>query len=288
LAQVTLRAVDYFMKIHVVCLLAVIALLHGTPPALAEDTNSATAELKALVTKVQDKLHQGQRTSTDLAPELKEFDTLIEKHKGEKTDETAQIVLMKAMIYLEIFEDTEKGTEMIQGLKRDYPDTKAGKNAEAILANIQRQEEGKKIQKALVLGAKFPDFEEKDLDGKPISPSKLKGKVLLVDFWATWCGPCVRELPNVLKAYEKHHDKGFEIIGISLDDNEAKLKNFIKDRNMSWPQYFDGKGWENKLAQKYGIQSIPATFLLDGEGKIIGRDLRGENLEEALAKALPQ
>ena len=92
----------------------------------------------------------------------------------------------------------------------------------------------------------------------------------------------------MIKAYGKYHDKGFEIIGISLDDSEPKLRSFLKDRNMTWVQYYDGSRWKNKLAQKYGVQAIPATFLLDGEGKIIGRDLRGEKLDEALATALNQ
>jgi hypothetical protein len=90
----------------------------------------------------------------------------------------------------------------------------------------------------------------------------------------------------VIKSYEKHHDKGFEIIGISLDEDKEKLKSFTGEKKMTWQQYFDGKGWGNKLAVKYGVQSIPATFLLDSQGKIIGRDLRGEALEEAVSKAL--
>jgi peroxiredoxin len=90
----------------------------------------------------------------------------------------------------------------------------------------------------------------------------------------------------VIATYNKYHDKGFEIIGISLDQDQAKLTNFTKSMNMTWPQIFDGQGWGNKLAVKYGIESIPATFLLDGEGKIIGRDLRGEELQAAVAKAL--
>lgn len=98
----------------------------------------------------------------------------------------------------------------------------------------------------------------------------------------------MRELPNVQKTYEKYHPKGFEIIGISLDEDEQKLKSFLKEKNIPWPQYFDGKGWENKLAMQYGIKSIPATFLLDGDGKIIAKDLRGEELEQAVAKALPK
>jgi len=112
--------------------------------------------------------------------------------------------------------------------------------------------------------------------------------VVLVDFWATWCAPCVFELPNVQKVYEKYHEKGLEIIGVSLDQSQDKLKNFTKDKNIPWAQFCDGKGWENKLAQKYGIPSIPATFLLDGEGKIIAKNLRGDDLDQAVAKALPK
>ena len=94
------------------------------------------------------------------------------------------------------------------------------------------------------------------------------------------------ELPNVLKAYEKYHQKGFEILGVSLDSDKAKLTAFIEKQKMPWQQYFDGKGWGNKLAGKYGVSSIPATYLLDGEGKIIAKNLRGEALEVELAKIL--
>ncbi|HWI56494.1 MAG TPA: TlpA disulfide reductase family protein [Bacillota bacterium] len=254
---------------------------------LAADTNAASAELKDLVTKVQAKLKEGKKTEADLAPELKEFDTLLAKHKEEKTDDVAHILFMKAMLYLQVLDDPQKGAEAIQQLKRDFPNTKPGQNADKILASIKQQEEAKKIQTTLVAGAQFPDFNEKDLDGKPLSIASYKGKVVLLDFWATWCGPCVRELPNVQKTYEKHHPKGFEIIGISLDEDEQKLKGFIKEKNMPWRQYFDGKGWENKLAAQYGVKSIPATYLLDGEGKIIAKDLRGEDLDQAVAKALP-
>jgi peroxiredoxin len=93
-------------------------------------------------------------------------------------------------------------------------------------------------------------------------------------------------LPNVQATYKKHHDAGFEIIGISLDSDKDKLTSFLKQKEMTWRQYFDGKGWQTKLAQDYGINAIPATYLLDREGKILARDLRGQALEAEVAKAL--
>lgn len=274
------------MKIRILSLLAVLGLLCPARPLFGAETSTASADLKALITKVQDKLREGKKSEADLAGELKEFDALIEKHKAEKTDDAAQIVFMKAMLDLQILKKTDEAKELVQQIKTDYPDTKAAKHADEVLDGIKQQEASQKIQRELVEGAKFPDFDEKDLVGKPLSVANYKGKVVLIDFWATWCAPCVGELPNVIKTYEKNHDKGFEIIGVSLDQDEQKLKSFTADRKMTWQQYFDGKGWGNKLAQKYGIQSIPATFLVDGDGKIIGRDLRGEALDEAVGKAL--
>ena len=129
-----------------------------------------------------------------------------------------------------------------------------------------------------------------DVNGKTIDAATLRNKPVVVEMWATWCPPCRAEVPNVVAVYNKFHGKGFEIIGISLDreNDQGKLEAYTKENNMPWPQFFDGKYWQNELAAKYGVNSIPAAFLLDGEGKIIGKGdaLRGEKLEVAVAKAL--
>jgi len=125
-----------------------------------------------------------------------------------------------------------------------------------------------------------------DLKGAEIDLEKMKDKVVLVDFWATWCGPCVAEMPNVVTAYEKYHGKGFEVVGISLDEDKAAVEKFVVDNKMPWSQYFDGKGWENELAQRFGISGIPATFLVGKGGKIVASNLHGPELEKAIEEAL--
>jgi len=190
------------------------------------------------------------------------------------------------MLYLQIFDNDEKAAELLKELKAKFPETAYAKNVDAMLSSIEKQKESKKIERSLVAGVPFPDFAKTDLDGKPLSVANYKGKIVMIDFWATWCGPCVGELPNVIKTYEKYHDKGFEIIGVSLDKDKEKLTAFLKENKMTWPQYFDGRGWQNEVSSKCGVNSIPSTYLLDKEGKIIAKGLRGEALEAAVAKAV--
>ena len=274
------------MKLTLSFAVAVLAVSLFTQCVVAADASAVATDLKALVTKVNTKLQAGKKTAADLAPELKEFDALLAKYKDEKTDEVAQIQLMEAMLYIQVLDNHDKGVQLIKQLQTDFPGTKPAQNADKILASIKKQEEAKQVQSSLAEGSKFPDFAVKDTAGNPLSIAIYKGNVVLLDFWATWCPPCRAELPNVIKTYGAYHTKGFEIIGISLDKDREKLASFTKEKNMTWPQYFDGLQWENKLAVKYGISSIPATFLLDGQGTIIGKDLRGEDLDQAVAKAL--
>ena len=254
---------------------------------LASAQNITNTALSTLVKEVSTKIKDGKNTEADLAPELVRFDTLLAAQNGAKTEDAAQIIYMKAMLYLQVFENNDKAGELMKQLKDGYGDTKYGKSAAKIVDKIAQRGAAEKVQSALAPGNIFPDFAEKDLDGKPLSVGALKGKVVLVDFWATWCGPCRAELPNVIEAYKKYHAQGFEIIGVSLDSDREKLDAFLKKtEGMTWAQYFDGEGWSNKLAVKYGVQGIPFAVLVGADGKIIAKDLRGEALAAAVAHAL--
>lgn len=154
------------------------------------------------------------------------------------------------------------------------------------IANVLK----KSIDEAKItgVGSLAPDFTQTDVNGKPVTLSSLRGKYVLIDFWASWCGPCREENPNVVRAYQKYKAKNFTILGVSLDrpnDKDAWLSAIKKD-GLEWTQVSDLKFWSNAAAQLYFIQSIPANFLLDPNGKIIAKNLRGTDLDDKLAELL--
>ena len=255
-------------------------------PAVAE-SDPVKQELNKLVEKIRDKVKADKTSEADFSDELKQFDTIIADNPKASPDSLAQVAMLKAMLYLQVFEKPEQGAEMLKKIKTDYPTSKVAARVDTMLEQIAKQSEAQKVQAALKPGSVFPDFNVKDLDGKPLSVAGFKGKVVLIDFWATWCGPCRAELPNVIATYKKYHDQGFEIIGVSLDSDREKLDAFLKKVDgVSWQQFFDGQGWSNELAVKYGVESIPFTILVGMDGKIIQTNLRGEKLDEAVGTAL--
>ncbi len=123
------------------------------------------------------------------------------------------------------------------------------------------------------------------LNGQPFDQSTLAGKIVLVDFWATWCGPCIAEIPNVLEQYQKYHSKGFEVVGISLDQERDALEKFVTERKIPWPILFEpseGSGWQHPLASYYGISGIPTVILIGKDGNVVSLNARGERLGELL------
>jgi thiol-disulfide isomerase/thioredoxin len=173
---------------------------------------------------------------------------------------------------------TPQGTEMLKKFAAG-DDARLAEAAKAIL---------EKKQKLADLKSKPVDLKFTAADGQPVDLANLRGKVVLVDFWASWCGPCMMEMPNVVSTYGKLHEKGFEILGISLDQDKDAMEAALKKQSMTWMQYFDGGGWDNKIAKSFGIQSIPAAWLVDKKGMLRETNLRGEELGAAVEKLLAE
>ena len=276
------------MKNHFLATLASVSLILAGVNGNAREQSDAAVELQILVKRIHTKLDQGKRSKADLAVELKKFDSLLAEYQDQKTDDVANILFTEAKLYLQVLDDGETSRKLAEQLKRDFPKTKQGRMADELLASITAHDAAKRIQTALVPGAQFPGFDEKDVDRKPLSLSDYRGRVVLVDFWATWSKPSLAELDNTLKVYEKYHDQGFEIIGVSLDIDEMLVTGFKVRRGIPWQQFFDAGSWKNKLAVQCGIDRIPANYLLNRQGTIIGKNLFGPALHREVTRALSQ
>ncbi len=142
--------------------------------------------------------------------------------------------------------------------------------------------------KKLSIGGEAVGFKATASDGRDISLSDYRGRVVLLDFWAAWCAPCRAEMPNVKKVYDGFHEKGFDIIGISMDNSREQFDNYVRQQGIPWRQVFDGKGWQSEIGRQYAVGSIPATFLIDRKGVIRFKNLRGDELEKAVAELLAE
>jgi thiol-disulfide isomerase/thioredoxin len=174
--------------------------------------------------------------------------------------------------------DPEKAEAILHDLA-SHKDPRVAGEARRQLDTIQMQ---RKVAKE-PLALKF-----KAIDGTEVDLAKLRGKVVLLDFWAVWCGPCRIEIPNVVATYKDLHKSGFEIVGISLDQDKEKLVSFTKQAGMTWPQYFDGKMWSNEISSRFRINAIPAMWLLDKKGFVRSTEARGSELAEQVKKLLAE
>lgn len=201
---------------------------------------------------------------------------VVNKVKAMLPDMGTSLVSLFALNFINIDTDFATYDALAQRFEKENPNSP---HAKALIGRVARI-------KGVMVGAQAPEISLSDTTGTPVPLSSLRGKYVLLDFWASWCGPCRMENPNVVRMYNKYKDKGFAIYSVSLDQSKANWTKAIRNDNLTWTHVSDLKYWQSAAAQQYGVQAIPATFLLDKDGKIIAKNLRGPALEQKLEEIL--
>jgi len=216
---------------------------------------------------------------------IQEIQTAYKKAEMEHLDKIKALIpemgtSLVAIFTANNFLNPDTDLPLLQDVAKRFEGVKpTPKLAEAFIGQIKRI-------KGIAVGDEAPDFTLNDPEGKPVTLSSLRGKFVLIDFWASWCGPCRMENPNVVRMYDKFKSKGFDIYGVSLDKEANAWKAAIKKDNLTWIHGSDLKFWNSVVAQTYGVSAIPATYLLDKDGKVIAKNLRGSALEAKLTELL--
>lgn len=204
---------------------------------------------------------------------MQSFNVIMAEKITKNPDKYASMIAIQGM-EPDKFADVYKALD--EGLNKKYPSDKGVRMFHDVVTKML----------ATTIGQQAPEIVLPTPDDRELALSSLKGKIVLVDFWASWCGPCRKEMPNVVKAYAKYKDKGFEIYGVSLDQDKGRWLEAIQKDGITWPQVSDLKYWDSYAAKLYAVEGIPYTVLLDKEGKIIAKNLRGAELEKAIEKAI--
>ncbi|MCX6214823.1 TlpA disulfide reductase family protein [Spirosoma sp.] len=201
---------------------------------------------------------------------------VVNKVKAMLPEMGTSLASLFALNFINIDTDFATYESLAQRFEKENP---SSPHAKSLIGRVARI-------KGVSVGAPAPEIALNDTTGTPIPLSSLRGKYVLIDFWASWCGPCRAENPNVVRMYNKFKDKGFAIYSVSLDQAKANWTKAIRNDNLTWTHVSDLKFWQSAAAQQYGVQAIPATFLLDKDGKIIAKNLRGDALEQKLEEIM--
>ncbi|MEM9982569.1 MAG: TlpA disulfide reductase family protein, partial [Bacteroidota bacterium] len=212
----------------------------------------------------------------------------IEKLKNMLDEMMPSVTVIYGLSLLDAQQDYDYMQDFAKQLKSDMPNSVAAKRFIKYMDQLAQGNTGKQEMPSfgLTVGVQAPNFSLPTPAGKQVSLSSLKGQYVLLDFWAAWCGPCRQENPNVVAAYERFKAQNFTVLGVSLDKNREKWLKAIEKDNLQWTQVSDLQYWESSVVPLYKIEGIPMNYLIDPEGKIIAKNLRGEALQEKLAEVL--